>query len=393
MNATFTLRVPALRLFGSDSDIAAARSSNASRGDGTPDDVLQGLADAFNASNAVLAYTHGINSTNLPVVPDQPGWYNAFTERFSDAKRNALLWQNSISPRLTAIPQTIVDYGGLFNSQYDTIIASLDVLIANPGDAGVRRTLASTFTNMLRNVRGQKGLVTQFSADLHGFTELLQGDEAAMARAVDDAMRSIGEGRHRIEELREAVANLRRAVDQANTMITAGAITTGVSIFVGAVGGVLTAAFGPVGLLVVGLGVLGVVAGAATMIAGMVLVRKRQAEMDLKNAELDTAQRRVGALVVLNDILVGLIELSKKAQATLGAIAEAWSLLEQDIAAVVAELEKAEGSLAGDDYKAMRGAMEDAKREWDNLVDYAEKFTKVVVVVEAAEPVIIRAAA
>ncbi|HYU35829.1 MAG TPA: HBL/NHE enterotoxin family protein [Thermoanaerobaculia bacterium] len=373
-------RLSAVHLMGGGAFTEAAPAAGA-----PVEDVI---ANAANANNAVLAYSRGLASTKLPFVPNSPAWYTKFTEKYTQIGANAMYWQESISPRLIGIPRTIVSYGGLFELKASLLSQYLDQLILDPKNETARRMLRDTLLEMIRDIDRQQNLVTTFDKDLNGFSNTLNTDADIMSGCVRDAMKEIGQDQKKIEALQKSIADLKSELATWNKVIIGAGLGAGVSIFIGCVGLVLAAAFGPIGWLVVGLGVIGAVGGFATMIAAMVKIRQLSNEIDSTSADLGRTQQRVLALQSVQTNVETLIRLSTTAQGEIGKLITAWSLLKGGMQKVADDLGNANKKFQASQFVDMRSDITKAKSDWKDLSALAEKFTKIDIKVEESTAVI-----
>lgn len=346
------------------------------------DNVNDIIANAANANNAVLAYVRGLSSTKLPFVPDSPAWYNDFTKSYANIGANALYWQNSLSPRLIEIPRTIYSYGSLFDLKVLVMRGYLEQLIHNPNNPTAREKLRDALVELIQGIDTQQRAVNTFGTDLAGFSTTLKTDAGVLADCVKKAMNEIGQDQGKIRDLQKRIEELKKEMAGYNWMIGGGGIAIGVSIFIGCVGAVLTAAFGPIGLLVVGIGVIGAAAGVAAMIAGKVKVDQIGNEIKAQSANLDRVQQRVAALSTVKTNVENLIVLSNTAQAEIGKLVTAWDLLKGGMQAVVTDLGNANKKFQASQFIDMKSDIGQAEDDWKYLAELAKKFANINIKVE-----------
>jgi hypothetical protein len=366
-------RLSAVRLMSGGAPAPAAATAE------TVNDII---ANAANANNAVLAYVRGLSSTKLPFVPDSPAWYNKFVEQYSSLGANALYWQNSISPRLIETPRTIVSYGSLFDLKVSIMYQHIDRLILEPGNQAAREQLRNTLVGLIEDVGRQQKSVNTLGTDLAGYSTTLQNDAAIMADCVKQAIAEIGRDQQKIAELQKRIADLQSEAATWNKVLAGAGIGTAVSIFIGCIGAVLTVAFGPIGLLVLGLGVIGAVGGAATMIASMVKIRQIGDDIKSKSADLGRVQQRVMALQAVQTNVNNLITLSSTAQTEIGKLITAWDLLKAGMQSVVNDLDSSSNRLKTSHFVEMKSDLGKAEADWKDLSDLAKKFASITIHVE-----------
>jgi hypothetical protein len=339
--------------------------------------VDQIIANAANANNAVLAYSHAVASTKLPFVPQSPAWYNEFTKRYGQIGTNALVWQNSLSPRLIAIPKTIVNYGTLFDLRRHHLLQYSDLLIGDPDNMPIRNALRDTLLSLITEIGNQQTLIDTFGTDLSGFSHTLQDDAAIMAQCVEDAKKEIGRDQARIQALHETIGALRREVASWNQVISAAQIIRRVSFFFGLIGLAVAFASGPFGMAVVALGSIGSAASVGLRLIAMLKIQQLGGQITRQSGELESVQRRLFALQSVQTNVDSLIRLSGTAQAEIGKLLAAWDLMKGGIKAVADDLGNARQRFDALQFVDMRTEFVKAGEDWKVLVERARPFTRI----------------
>jgi hypothetical protein len=342
--------------------------------------IEEQLADAFNANNAVLTYVRELNCTNLNAIDRAPDWYKDFATQFSKAKSNAMTWENSITPRLTSIPRAIVNYQGLFEAQSSMVVKYAQLLQRNPNDEASRRNLSSTLKALIADMLGHKSNAQNLGKDLASFVNTLSVDDQNLNAGLTKALASIGQGQQQVKELEAAIENLRAEVKKWGIILTASAIAAGVSVIIIPLGLKVAAVSGPVGVIggiMVVIGIVGAAAGAGLGIAAIVKVQQYRDQVIAKASELTAEQCRVAQLVTLKGSLSKVVELSKKAQETLGLVTKSWDKLQSNIQEVVDDLDRADGKYKVSDFGQLIQEMRMASDDWKILADYAGKMSQI----------------
>lgn len=345
---------------------------------GEPVDQL--LANAFNANNAILAYAVGVARTDLPALPHSEPWYETFVKGFTNLKSRALVWQNSIAPRVIEIPAAIVDFGAVFVLGISQIEGDIETLLADPGNLPARDGLRGRLAAVSRATGLQQRTLQELRQDIRRYADSLAGDAAILKNAAADGLAAIGDARDQIQAIERDLVELRNELNKFNTILSV-AETVGINVIGIAVIGIgLTYLFAPlllvgVGLVLIPLGVVGGIGALVTAIVAAVSIQKINGRITERTAELSSAGQQVAALASINQIVDRLVMLAEAAGQGIGTIEQAWTALQDDVDAIVGDLAKAEQDFSRDRLLALQSDIQDATADWMSLVDLARKFT------------------
>lgn len=338
---------------------AAAQADEGS--DSTPID--QQLADAFNSNNAVMAYVLGLTNTNLPALAPEPSWYADFATQFSNAKTNALEWQNGITPSLTSIPANIVSYASIFSALMVTINQAITLLSTDPNNAGAMATLTSSLQSLVTATQSQSTAAQATQTQIDAFSASLTSDAAVMQQAITDALNTAGADQDQIDQLASDVAALQDKISEYQAIVTASAIGAGVALFAGFV--IAFFSFG-VGIAI---GIIGFAAGLTTALVLDHEIDELNQQVQNDQAQMTDLNNQIAALTVLQANLQTLISLSNDASTQVQLLSEAWAQLETEITAVITDLEQAE--LDVDNLTALQADLNAANADWQTLQSFA----------------------
>ncbi|MFZ6751328.1 HBL/NHE enterotoxin family protein [Undibacterium sp. Ren11W] len=323
--------------------------------------IEQQLADAFNASNNVVAYVSGIVGTTLPVITTPPSWYSSFQTAFSDAQIHANAWY-PIATSLVSIPNNIVSYGIVFNSSMSTINSLITVLQADPTNTQAIAALKSTLQSMRSSVKGYSQAAVSLQTQITTFANNLTADAAIMQTASTSALSQAGVDQGKIVELEAHVAQLRSKISTWQTVLTASAIAAGVAFWAGAVIAIFSFGFG------LAFGIVGAAVGITMMIVAdnQIKVLTSQVTSDMSNMGVLTQE--VAALKLLSGQLNTLITQSAAASAQIALVTSAWGALEQDLTAVITDLSNAETDVSNMNLTQLQTDLNTSNTDWQTLI-------------------------
>lgn len=334
----------------------------------TADDPLpidQQLANAFNTSNAVMAYVTGLQQSNVPSLSGtQPDWWTTFESQFSDAKTNAVVWVNSIAPGLSGLPQSISQFGAAWNIEMTTIGVYLSALQADPSNQTARSALASALTNLAGQISTQQQSITGFQVNIQNFSTSLVQDAANLLAAINNAKQTAGYDKNQVDQLQADINQLQSDIAKWQNVVTGAAIGAGVSFFVGAVIGIFSFGIG------LAFGIVGALAGIATLIAAEVKISQDTNQINADNAQIAAINQQITQLQTLETMLQNIETLSSQAQGQLQLILQAWETLESELGAVVLDLTNAETDLSSGTVAALAADLQSATSDWATVVAF-----------------------
>ncbi|HEV2638601.1 MAG TPA: HBL/NHE enterotoxin family protein [Actinocrinis sp.] len=337
-------------------DVEAAPGAEA---EVTPID--QQLADSFNANNAVLAYVLALTGSTLPTISPVPTWYQSFVNSFSEAKTHAMLWQNTVTPGLIAIPTGILNFAPLWSLHTSTISQAIAVLDHNPQNPEAKQAIRSSLASLHSAVTLQKNTATDFQKKIDDFADHLTTDAQKMQAAIGDATKQAGYNRDQVQQLTRSVNALNDEIAKWQTVVTAAAIAAGVSFWVGAVIAIFTFGAG------LAFGIVGAVTGIALLIAAEVKIKQLSAQILQDQAKMNDLNLQIAALTVLGQNLNTLVSLSSQAGKQVKLILAAWQELEKQLAQVIADIDGAKGNLDPLNLPLLERDMVSANSDWQAL--------------------------
>ncbi|RXE87367.1 hypothetical protein DRB05_06825 [Pseudoalteromonas sp. A757] len=331
---------------------------------GTPS--AQELADAINANNAILNYCNGILNTKIPVLPDNPEWYQNFQKSFASAKIHALDWFNVVAYELKEIPQSIVSYGFIFKRKMKTINDALDILVDNPKDKEAKEQLTRNIENLIDSLNDFVEISQGFHVKLQNFEKNMESDNLAMKGAIVEAEKQKEYDEKQVQSLLKDIEELEKEIESKNQIIAGAGIGAGVSFFAGAVIGIFTFGLG------IAFGIIGAVAGIATIIVEQAQIKVLQLKIKSKTSEMDDYNSSIAALKILSQNLSKLTALAKPASTQIKMIEDVWDTLIDELKQVVSDLKSGQYDLDQSKYKELRNDLQMADDDWLTVSESAK---------------------
>jgi hypothetical protein len=326
--------------------------------------IDQQLADAFNANNAVLAYTTGIANTNLPALAIEPPWYQTFKTQFAQTKIHAMKWTNSIAPQLVGIPTGIADYAFTWNTNMTNIDAALSVLVTDPTNQGAQRAVVNGLNKLMEGLTGFDQTVAQFAQEIKSFGGNITADAVILTEASAKSRKAAGYDRDEVKKLTGDIATLKAEIKTWQAVLLAGKITTGVSLFLGAVTAFFT--FG----LSLAFGMVGAAAGIAMLVSGSVKVQQLSHKVAQDQAKMSELNQQIASLEILVTSLDDLVNLAHLAGEQMKLLMEAWKTLGTELKTVITDLENANGDVSRLDIAGLQRDLTAAKADWQTLREF-----------------------
>ena len=289
-------------------------------------------------------------------------WYSTFMKQFADAKIHSMAWTNTIAPNLVGIPTGIANYAFTFNLNMININSALGALQQDPSNQQAQQSLLQGLQTLLSGFRAQLGFSTTFQTeDIDAFTNDLTADAATMQAAIDSAQCTVGYDQTQVDGLLSDIANLQSAINKWQTVVIAAGIGAGVAFFVGAVIAIFTFGAG------LAFGIVGVAAGIATLIAAEVEIQQLAAKIGQDQVSMSNLNQQIAGLTAMMGQLNIVISLAQASGTQIQLINQAWQVLEQEITAVITDLQNAEGDLSSLNLVALQNDLNSANNDWQTL--------------------------
>ncbi|MFL6846671.1 MAG: HBL/NHE enterotoxin family protein [Allosphingosinicella sp.] len=322
------------------------------------------------AAAQVTAFALAVKKHNTIVLKPEPAWYETFKLQLQLAQREADVWMTRLSPQMfSKVPQSIIDYGNLFDAAMAEVGRILEHMGSRPTD-DEKEALTQIFAAMLAELNSQKRTIGRVNGELKEFYGNVSGYRKAFDTARQAANKDRTASQNKRDSLTREIETLKAEVQAASTKTMVSGIALGVSLFVLVAAIAFTiATAGAAAPLIVGAVAL---VGAGLGVAGMVVFTKQQndrlSDIAKKMAELDAEDALILALGQAASAIGSLVDAADEALKGLGTLLNAWATLETKLDSVIKDV--------GDADKAKLRAMisvysNKAKRSWEDLSNYA----------------------
>lgn len=330
------------------------------------------LTDMFMKNAAITGYALEVQKYHIIPLPKESLWYKDFQASLTTAQKNASYWITDLSPSLfSEVPQSIIDYGNLFNAATGEVQRILDDMGSRVlPTSSEREALHAIFSAMLDELRGKQTTIDHLKEDLKKFKKSLDVDFQAMKTAREAAVKECGLDKAAMEAIEREIEALKAEIKAANTKQAVSAIGLGVSLFVlVAAVGVAFATGGAAAPLVVGaVAIVGATAGTVGLIVYTGQINDKIKELQRKYSDLGDEQRQVAALGMVTGSLDNLTKDCEKAMTALGDVLKMWAVLEGKIQSVIKEIDKADAAKIRNMISIHLTA---SRQSWSQLIDYA----------------------
>ena len=323
--------------------------------------IDQQLADAINSNNAIFTYVVAMQNTTLPPVKGE--WYTAFQQSFHQAAVHASEW-STYSAALTGVPAGIANFATAFALNMNIINSYARTLESDPNNKEVLAALRVSILSLLSSIQSQKAAVADVVPKLTTFSGELVGDAQTMANAIKKALSEQGADQQKIAALQANIKTLQADIAKWNTVITAVGIGGGISVWLGCVLAIFSFGLG------LAFAVAATVATITTIIVANQKIQDDYAEIRRKEGDIGTLNTEIAALASLQANLQHLIDLSNAAQGELKLIVEAWDQLENEVQAVVTDLQNASSATDPLNVQAVVADLNAANNDWQTLLQF-----------------------
>lgn len=322
------------------------------------------------AAAQVTGFALAVKKYNTVPLEPEPKWYEAFKLKLILAQREADLWMTQLSPAMfSKVPQSIIDYGNLFDAAMSEVRRIVDGMGQSP-TPDEKEALSQIFTAMLTELNSQKRAIGRVDADLKEFFANVSGYRTAFDTAKQEAGKDKTASQIKRDSLAREIETLQAEVKAAGTKTMASGISLGVSLFVLVAAFAVTVATGGAAAPII-VGAVALV-GVGLGIAGMVVFTKEQndrmAEMQRKMAELDQEDALILALGTVATAIGSLVDQADEALKGLSTLLNTWATLETKLDSVIRNVSSADKAKLR---VLISTYSNTAKSAWEDLSNYA----------------------
>lgn len=303
----------------------------------------------------------------------KPGWFDPLVTKIDDAKVVASTWSDSLLNEVVkTVPGQILNYGPTFR---EAVAQIQDIAFQHPDARGKDNQYVIEVVELLEAIKGQ---ICPILKDVDNTTKKLKQFQSNLQVAADKLNEGVNSIQNAEAELQQDITKMNAKIssleDEIKKMqwgVAAGGITTGVSLIL-IVGGIaLAPETGGVSLLASGVGLLGVVGGAATITTLEVLMHKDMSEIKSDQAKIKKDNSEITLLKTLStSTKLGLSALQNAIE-VLVQFRAGWVLLEAEIQGVLDKIETAEENAPLKGLILAELLAKSAVDEWADAEEYA----------------------
>ncbi|OFX22892.1 MAG: hypothetical protein A2041_13095 [Bacteroidetes bacterium GWA2_31_9b] len=335
----------------------------------------------FVSLNIITSACHSVLNTVFVAPDPKPVWFDDLNKELDAAKLVAKKWINDLAPDITAkIPNHVIDYATTYSAMTDQIVALAE---KNPTAKGKDNPIVKEIFALIDAL---SGAVSDIITDVDSMKDKLTawGDELQAAHdglvkgAVNIQNLEI-ELQGDIDNMNNAISNLRAMIDEQNKAICYSAMAVGVGVFLMVVGVGLAPLTGGWSLIVTGVGAVAVVGGAITWGIMQGKINDEFKDIATDQQKITDDKRQIVALQGLSTASDSAISSITLASQALSDVKTMWSFFDGELKGVVDKLNKADEEL----YAIVNEAyVLGAQKEWNEALKFAEQLVGMQVTVE-----------
>jgi len=335
------------------------------------DETRKNLSGVAFAAAQVTGFALALKRHNTVVLKPEPGWYTTFKDQLTFAQREADIWITKLGPAMfSKVPQSIIDYGNLFDAAMSEVVRILDGMDAVPTE-DEKLALSQIFGLVLRELNAQKRTIAGVNGELKEFQGNMSGYRAAFDAARQAADKDRTGSKIKRDALSREIDTLRAEVTAASSKTMVSGIALGVSLFVlvAAIGFTIATGGAAAPLIVGAVALVGVGLGIAGLAVFSTEQSNRLASIQTKMAELDAADALMLALGQASAAIGTLVDQADEADRGLSTLFNTWATLGTKLNSVINRLNS-----TGDDENLKSDLViytRTAKKGWDDLTNYA----------------------
>lgn len=317
--------------------------------------------ELFDASAAVQTYVAAIlrqADIQLKELSDLPNYQ-------ATARNHAENWTSQVLQAIIKTNSDIIDFSYHFTSFYDTLHQLAEQIDA--GKKGGFKSFKDGLGLLRANLNRKEGNVKYLNLQLEEFKRNLMGDHENFSREVSTAVKIL-EGND--GELQKLSADIDSINTKINAMIgtmaggAVGSVTGIVLILVGSLAEIETEGLST-GLIIAGIGILET--GITAEVVGGVEYGLAVEEKKKLQEELSTDEQAIGILKHVKGLLDGFVSQIEMAVKSVGVLEKEWSVMSDDLAKVISDLDNNPGSLG------LVEMLNVARSDWEEALNLARK--------------------
>lgn len=346
-------------------------------------EVSPELRDYLDSVVKMTGATTEITGQNLFVAfYTTPDWYDEECKRNITAlKTHANLWNDSLLPKLMSVPETIVRYNLLYKTNSKTIKRYTDILLDEEIDQEDReeaeQLLLESIESLIDGATQQKSLVDDVISQISSLLDAFNSDKTFTSDLCKNALSQKEINKKKVEGFGKDLEDLRKELEYYQNMVMGGEIGLGVSLTVVGVGIAGMLAGGPYMLVVFLIGVGGLIASVATMIAGNKKIAEKTGKIIDKQKEQGDAEKDVQYCVELEKGCTRVCTALENGIHALTGISSLWGKLQLSMTQLANTVQSEDQQAKGKLYEALQTSITSSDAMWKAIVSQAEVLSSI----------------
>ncbi len=346
------------------------------------------FAAHIDALTQIRAYALAVENTNLVTISDPPpDWYNTLSTNLTAAKQHATVWTTTIEPAIVStIPQAVITLGSRFGTGVTAILDILTQSKNNPTADQITQ-IKGHMSWIVRHINDESTDIATVKTDFTTFQTNSGADLTNLTTGNNSIQAAILADNNDIIKMNGDIASLTADIRADQAAITAAGIAAGVGLFVGvAMVGLGAAAAGPAAPIVMAIGAFIIVGSIAEAAATIAVYEKKistaQTNMNNDNAELDSDNKQVAALTIMNNSISGLVTKNQAMGQSLTDIADWWGTVTTKMTTVVQDISDASDDMSMDDWSDFQSDLQQAQKDWADFVTFATNMQTIATTIQ-----------
>lgn len=343
------------------------------------------IGRAFASVKQVTSCCYAIDRTCFNAITPKPDWYDGLNAKFKKVQNYAELWLNDYSVAVSStIPSSIINYVPTFevimgkvrqiaakyqNAENATITDgdrdAIDQLIGRLLDE-TKSTYEDVRSYAYREGKTVNGLLIDWKANINDAANDLHGGTATIQDAEDKL-------RGNIESLNDAINDMNAQIAKYDKDVLLGAGLVGVGATIGVVGGATCFCQPYIGGILIAVGVISVIGGAATWGVFQGKINDLNNKIEQCNREIAKDELTITALDGLNANMARVVDDADYASDNMADFVTSWVTFEKTLEKMRENVHKI-GSDADQNWANFLVTDIDIAIEyWNNAKDYANE--------------------
>lgn len=339
----------------------------------TPEEIL---AEYRKAIGVIDSYAVAVSNMTINIygkAEDFKEWYtDDFKKKFVNAKAHAQNWLNNVMSRLYEVPQSIIDYDGLYKMYADEIHAACERLCSGNNPA-LHKVVETDIKKLYDSVKGRVDVVNELEKAIDEYISLITEDTSFFRNTYDAARKFQGVQQKKLDDFQRDKEELEKEIKRLSDVITGTGIAGGIALTAAP----FCFACGPVGIFIGVLVAAAAIASLITAIAESVICNQKEQELQKCILQMNDTTKTVESLKAFTDQLNNIIAAAKLAKSAARQIKDYWNELENQMNELLSGLNSADEDIKKSLYMAVIKEIEEADNEWNAIVERAELLAQI----------------